>query len=497
MKGQKLYGEFKTKMQKIADLQFASALMEWDQEIYLPSKGAEIRGRQIATLSELSHEMFTAPAMKKLLTSLSKTKDLNTDEKKNVALSFRDISRKTKLPASFVRELSETSNRCFHSWIKARKENDFSVFRPDLKKMIILKRQEASLLGYERNPYDALLDEYDPGMTVSKLDRIFKKLIPELSSLLDKVLQQQKQDDKILNLHYSEKKQWDLGIELLKRIGFDFEAGRQDLSEHPFTVHLNARDVRLTTRIDSSDLANMTWSCLHEGGHGLYEQGLSMDQYGLPLGQACSLSIHESQSRFWENCLGRSLAFWKWNMPLLRKIFPHQMKGISANDFFRMINRVSPSLIRTEADELTYHFHVLIRYEIEKKLIQGEMETGEIPEYWNQLYEKYLGVKVPDDKQGCLQDVHWSHGSFGYFPTYSLGSLYAAQFYLEMNKKKRSLDKMIETGNLQYIQTWMQENIYRHGRRFSSEQLCKKACGKGLDPKDLIIYLSRKYNSLA
>ena len=255
-------------------------------------------------------------------------------------------------------------------------------------------------------------------------------------------------------------------------------------------------DVRVTSRIDEGDFGNMTWSCIHEGGHALYEQGLPAAQYGLPLSEYCSLSIHESQSRIWENCVGRGLPFWQHNLKLLRTFFPKQLNNITTEQFYKGINRVAPSLIRTEADELTYHFHVMIRYEIEKMLIEGSIETKDVPAYWNEHYQQYLGVTVPDDKRGCLQDIHWSHGSFGYFATYSLGSMYAAQLYAAIERENPSLEKNIADGNNFIIQQWLKQQIYQHGRYYSSEDLCKKATGETLQSKYFIRYATQKYNHI-
>jgi carboxypeptidase Taq len=285
-------------------------------------------------------------------------------------------------------------------------------------------------------------------------------------------------------------------MELIKHLNFDFDAGRQDMSEHPFSVSFNRNDVRITTRIDENDFGNMTWSCIHETGHALYEQGLPEEQYGLPLGEACSYSIHESQSRLWENNVGRSKHFWQHHYPALQKHFPEQFQNISPEQFYDGINKVQPSLIRTEADELTYHFHVYIRYELEKKLLEGTLSTHDIPGYWNEHYKKFLDVEVPNNKKGCLQDVHWSHGSFGYFPTYSRGSFYAAQFYQTAKTDLRNLETEIQNGQTSSLLNWLRQNIHSKGRFFTSEELCQQVTGTGLDVRYFINYLLDKYDSI-
>ena len=488
-----LYSQYKTTLQKIADVKYASALLQWDQETYLPPKGADIRGRQIATLSEIAHEQFTDEKFGNILNELVSKEGLTKTEKRNVELSLYDYNKNKKLPSSFVRQMSEAVNKSFHAWIQARKENSFAVFQQPLHKIIELKKQEADLLGYEKHPYDALMNDYDRGLTVHTVDALFASLKPQLLQLLKKIKEKPPIDDSFLHQHFDKDKQWTLGLEILKRMHFDFEAGRQDVSEHPFTTSFNNNDVRVTTRINENDFANMLWSCIHEGGHALYEQGLPTNEYGLPISEYCSLSIHESQSRLWENCVGRGLAFWEYNYPLLKENFPHQLGHVTMQQFYKAINKVQPSLIRTEADELTYHFHVMIRYEIEKQLIDGSISAKDIPAIWNELYKKYLGVTVPDDKKGCLQDVHWSHGSFGYFATYSIGSLYAAQFYAAILQQNPLLQQEISIGNQQPLLSWLQQHIYKCGRYYTSEELCKEATGQPLNSNFFINYATRKY----
>ena len=285
-------------------------------------------------------------------------------------------------------------------------------------------------------------------------------------------------------------------MDLIKQLGFDFDGGRQDIAEHPFTTNFSSQDVRLTTRIDENDFSNMTWSCIHECGHGLYEQGLPATGYGLPLGEYTSLSIHESQSRLWENNVGRSLDCWRYFFPKAQACFPQSLGDISLPDFYKGINKVQPSFIRTEADELTYHFHVQVRYELEKKLIEGSLQAKDIPAWWNEHYHQLLGVVVPDDRQGCLQDVHWSHGSFGYFPTYSLGSLYAAQFFAFAQKNIPDLTMHITNGEYKPLLNWLRTCIHVHGRKFTSEELCNRITGEGLNIDFFMQYASNKYKEI-
>lgn len=490
------YEAYKQKMQKIADLRNAAAVLNWDEETYLPEKGAAFRGRQLATLSTLAHELFADESLGTLLQELAGDTELDTIKKGNVTKTLEDYEKNKKYTSGFVHKLSVTTSKAYHAWIQARKENNFDRYEPALHEMVALKKQEADLLGYEIHPYDALLDDYEKGATVNMLDTIFKNVVSQLKPFTDKILAHPPVDNSLLHQHFDKDKQWRYGLRLLEAMGFDFEAGRQDISEHPFTTSFNAQDVRITTRVDENDFANMTWSCIHEGGHALYEQGLPADQYGLPAGEAASLSIHESQSRLWENNVGRSMNFWKHYYHELKNTFKEQLSDKSLDHFYHAINKVQPSLIRTESDEITYHFHILIRYEIEKKLIAGDLSTKDLREAWNSLYKKHLNIDVPDDRQGVLQDIHWSHGSFGYFPTYSLGSFYAAQFFNTAQNQIAGLGGQIASGQLSSLLGWLRKNIHCHGSLYRSEELCRKVTGEGLDFKYFMAYVQEKYSRI-
>jgi carboxypeptidase Taq len=490
---QELYASYVDRMQKIADIKYSAAVLEWDQETYLPPKGAEARSRQLATLSEIAHEWLTEPSLGSLLQDLQQRGDLEEDQRRNIELSLEDYNKQRRFTPAFIRHLSETCSRSFHSWIRARNSNSFTLFKPDLEQLVALKKEEAELAGYQRHPYDALLDNFEKGCTTILLDQVFGTVRQPLKDLLDRIGGRPQVDDSFLHSHYPTARQWDFGLDVIRRLGFDFEAGRQDLSEHPFTTSFSARDVRITTRIDENNFNHMTWSCIHETGHGLYEQGLPTKYYGLPLGEFASLGIHESQSRLWENNVGRSLNWWQTVYPNLQNRFPECLGSLDIEQFYRAINKVTPSLIRTEADEVSYHFHVMIRYQLEKALLEGSLSVADIPVWWKESYAAWLGVNVPDDKNGCLQDVHWSHGSFGYFPTYSLGSFYAAQFFSAAVNQDISINPALAEGNPAPLLAWLRHHIHRHGRRFTSEQLCQIATGKGLDIRHFLDYLLNKY----
>ncbi len=491
-----LYGKYKEITQKAADLQYASAVLGWDQEVYMPAKGFPYRGRQLATLSSMAHEMVTNDHYGALLKELSQRNNLGETEQHNVRLSLEDYEKNKKLAPTFVEKLTEQTSKSYSAWIEARQANDYGKYARELERMIALKKQQADMYGYERHPYDALLDDYEKGATVAMLDPVFKTISTDLLPLLEQIRNAGQVNDNFFYQHFDKQKQWDFSLEVLRAMGYDFEAGRQDMSEHPFTTSFAPTDVRVTTRVDEKNFASLFWSSVHEGGHALYEQGLPESEYGMPLGAAASLAIHESQSRLWENCVARSYDFWAHFYPILQKYFPEQLKGVTAAAFYKGMNKVAPSLVRTEADELTYHFHVLIRYEIEKALLSGELDPKELPGTWNSMYQKYLGLTPPDDKSGVLQDVHWSHGSFGYFPTYSLGSFYAVQLFGKADADIKDLDDEVAAGNFTQLLQWLRMNVHRFGRRYRSDELCKKVTGKGLDIKAFIDYASKKYEAI-
>jgi carboxypeptidase Taq len=493
---EQLYTEYTNLLQKAADIHHAAAVLEWDQEVYMPPKGAYFRGRQLATLAGQAHELLTGDKLESLLRELLQSTGLNDVERCNVQRSYEDFEKNKKLSPEFVEELSRQTSECFNAWIEARNANDYKIFAPSLARMITLKRKQAELYGYKQHPYDALLDEYEKGATVAMLDPIFGEIREKFPSLLQKIKAAQQVSDECFYRHFPKEDQWNFGIEVLTKMGFDFDAGRQDYSVHPFTTSFSASDVRLTTRVDEDNFASMLWSCIHEAGHGLYEQGLPEQQYGLPLGAAASLSIHESQSRLWENCAGRGLDFWTFFYPRLQQYFPEQLSDVSLESFYKAINKVEPSLIRTEADEVTYHFHVMIRYEIEKGLMDGSLKPEELPAKWSEMYSRYLGVTPADDKTGVLQDVHWSHGSFGYFPTYTLGSFYAIQFFDQAERDIKGLPEQIVNGELTPLLQWLREKVHKHGRRYYSDDLCKLITGKGLDPAVFFEYARKKYSRI-
>lgn len=486
------YTEYQNRLQKIADIQYASGILSWDQETYMPTKGADTRARQLATLAGYAHQMATDPGLGQLLRQLALDSTLNEEQIINVKHSLRDFDLRTKYPASFVEEMSHAVSKAFNAWQQAKEQNNFSLFQKELEVLVDLKLKEADLLGYKEHPYDALLDQYEQGLTVSFLKPLFANVRNQLVDFVKEITPYHV-DSVFMQMHFPEQQQWDFGLRLLKDMGYDFDGGRQDKSSHPFSINFGSQDVRVTTRVDENNLHEMIWSCIHEGGHALYEQGMLPENYGLPMGEAVSLGIHESQSRLWENNVGRSLNYWKFYYPILQKVFPDQLKHVSVEQFYRAVNEVKPSLIRTNADELTYHFHVMIRFEIELVLLEKKVKVADLPELWNAKYKEYLGIDVPDDKNGVLQDIHWSHGSFGYFPTYSLGSFYAAQFFAAAQQQIPDLDKQISLGQFSELLNWLRKNIHMHGKRYSSDELCRKITGESLNFKWFMKYAREKY----
>ncbi|MCB0631836.1 MAG: carboxypeptidase M32 [Saprospiraceae bacterium] len=481
-------------MRKLADVEYAIGVLSWDKEVNLPLKGARFRSQQVATLAGIAHDLFTDPDLGKLIEELvADGAELDEAQKRNITLSLRDLKRSRKLDRDFIIRRSQLVSAAYHAWLAARKTNDFSVFADPLAELVAVKREEAEKIGYEHHPYDALLDEFEPGMTSRQLDTLFVEVRERLVDFVRRIREQPEPNDDFLYQTFPKDSQWNYGLALLRKIGYDFDAGRQDISEHPFTINFSPEDVRLTTRVDEHNFATMTWSCLHEAGHGLYEQGLPSEQYGLPLGKYLSLGIHESQSRMWENNVGRSLNFWQAQYPELQSVFPEQLGDVPVTDFFRAINKITPSLIRVESDELHYHFHVLIRYELEKALLEGSLEVADLRDAWNEKYLAYLDLEVPDDRRGVLQDIHWAHGSLGYFPTYSLGSFYAAQFYHQATIDIPDLEQSISQGNTKPLLDWLRENIHCHGQFYSANELCEKVTGARLNFSYFMDYATKKY----
>jgi carboxypeptidase Taq len=468
-----------------------SSQLSWDQHTYMPRKAAAMRGGQNAFLSKLSHKRLTSERVGRLLSELEGM-ELDENRKAVVREIRRIYERKTAIPAELEAEIAAMEPISMQSWVEAKNKGDFSIFAPNLEKMLELKKEVAEKVGYEEIPYDALLEDYEPYTRTSQLRGIFKDLRKELVPIIEKIISQK---SKVIPFEgsYPRNSQEELYTSILVDMGYDFEAGRLDTTEHPFTIG-SGNDTRITTHYYENDPRPALFSCIHEGGHALYEQGYLVENMHTPLGEFCSLGIHESQSRMWENLIGRSLPFWKHYYPRLEKTFP-SLSSMGLNMFYRAINQVRPSLIRVEADEATYNLHVLIRFEIEIDIFDGKLELSEIPQAWNDKYEEYLGIRPPNDGVGCLQDVHWSMGAFGYFPTYTLGNLYASQFFHRM-KRDLDVDGLMEAGDLKPILSWLRTNIHHKGKLYPASELVKVVTGSSLDGSYFIDHLKSKFGSI-
>lgn len=489
--------ELRERIGQVSDLNAAVALMHWDQEVNMPPKAAPGRGQQLATLSALAHRTFTDPELGDLLEDLGGNGALSDDEEALVRETRYDYQRAAKLPEAFVREFAEEQSKAYVVWVRAREEDDFGSFQPHLEKLVELLRRKAEFLGYEGSPYNALIEDYERGMTVEQLTPIFDELAAKQSALLERIVNAPaKPGADWLDQEWDPRGQWDFTLRVLEDMGYDLEAGRQDKSVHPFTTNFDLYDVRITTRIDPRELFSGLTGSIHEGGHALYEQGFLEADRRTPLAQAPSFGIHESQSRMWENLIGRSLPFWKHYLPAFQEQFKGQLDSVTPEDVFQAINTVEPSFIRVEADECTYNLHIVLRFEVETALIEGDIQAAEAPEFWNARFKDYLGLDVPSDTLGCLQDIHWSHGSMGYFPTYALGNLYAAQLFERILEDVPGLWGDVEEGNFATLLGWLRTHVHAKGRRRTAVEIVRDATGKDPGPQAYLDYLERKYSGL-
>jgi carboxypeptidase Taq len=488
---------------KTTVLSATQQLLEWDQETYMPEKGIALRSEQIEMLADLTHKQSTSKQFKKLLSSLIdlehgnySSTNLTQEKLANLREWRRDYLHNAKLPASFVRTFARATSQSQHAWGEAKRTNSFKLFLPHLEKIVSLNRKKADFLGYQEHPYDALLDLYEPEMTIRDLLPLFDKLKVSLLQLLREILAKPIRNRDFLHRFFPPQQQMAFAHLLLKGMGFTPETSRLDLTMHPFCLPLSPLDVRLTTHVHNEDPMSNFFAVLHEGGHGLYGQGLPIEYYGTPLCQSVSYGVDESQSRFWETIIGHSLAFWRFYFPLLQKEFSEQLGAIELDAFYRAINIVRPSLIRIHSDEVTYSLHIIIRFEIEKMLIEGTLKAKEIPEIWNEKMREYLGIEPPTNAEGCLQDVHWSMGAIGYFPTYTLGNLYAAQLFEVFQKSYPNWEEKVAHGDLSFIREWLRKNIHCHGRLYPPKTLMHKATGHDLSEQPYIRYLESKFRTL-
>lgn len=475
-------------------------LLDWDQETYMPKGAAPIRAVQHETLAGLIHSEKTG---KKYSTALAKLIDIRSGKVKVKGLNSakqaalrewrRDYLKDKALPEKFVTDFAKLTSESVMAWRDAKQNDSFKQFAPFLKRIVEMNRKKADYFKYENEPYDALIDQFEPGISTETTASVFATLRKAIVALLAKLQKSKQINDGFLHGNFDHQKQLDFSHKILEDMGYTSLHGRLDISSHPFSSASHPTDSRITTRIHPTCPISCISVILHEAGHALYEMGLPVEEYGSPLGDAISLGMHESQSRWWETRIGQSKAFWQHYLPLLRKAFKGKFDDVSLDTFYKAINKVTPSLIRVDADEVTYPLHVILRFELERDLINGKLKPADIPEAWNSKMTELLGMTPKNNKEGCLQDIHWAMGAFGYFPTYSLGNIYAAQLFEVFEKEHTDWEKRTAKGDLKFIVEWLRENVHQHGRRYSSQEILKRTTGKTMNADPYIKYLERKY----
>ena len=490
------YSELMDLTRQAGVLSSIESVLDWDQETYMPLKGIHARADQLAAIAQLAHERRTHPRVGECLGKLDGAGD-DPARAANVREIRRSYERAVKIPPELVHRIAQVSSVAKGAWAEARRDSDFNRFAPHLSELLKLKREVADRIGYQGEPYDALMDEFEPGANSSDVAAVFASLRGPLSDFVKRIATAPRNpDDSILHRHFPRAGQEQLARKLAEAIGFDFESGRIDVSTHPFCSGTTPHDVRLTTRYHEDFFNPSIFGVLHEAGHGLYEQGLDPAHVHTPLGQAVSLGIHESQSRLWENFVGRSREFWEHFYPDAQAVFPNALGDVSLDAFHGAINVVKPSLIRVEADEVTYNLHIILRFELEREMVAGRLPVTDVPEAWNQKIFEMLGVRPGSNAEGCLQDIHWSMGAFGYFPTYALGNLYAAQFFAKAGQAMPDLGARIARGNFAPLLQWLRENIHCHGQRYRAAELVKRVTGAPLSVKPFLSYVTGKFGPI-
>lgn len=486
------------RLETVHNLNMSQAVLNWDRETAMPPKGDGARARQLATLARLSHEIFTAEETARLLEDAhSEAEGLpyDSDDASLVRIAQRDYDRLTRLPTEFVAELTRVTALAHGVWAEARKTSNFAHFEPMLGQIMDLMVEGASCLGYKDHPYDALLGQYDEGMTTSLVRNIFEAHRPALVKLISDVQAADPVDDSILHQPFDVDAQRQFGLKMTAAFGYDYQRGIQAVSVHPFCTNFSANDVRITTRFDPNFLGSALFGFFHETGHAMYEQGVAQNLDDNILAGGTSLSVHESQSRMWENIVGRSKEFWSWALPQAQEVFP-QLKGVSLDAFHRAINTVKKSFIRVEADEATYNLHIILRFEIEQDLVSGKLAVKDVRDAWNSRFEQFFSMTPPDDARGVLQDVHWSAGLMGYFPTYALGNLLSVQYYNQALKAHPNIPNEIAQGKFDTLLHWLNTNIHQHGRKFTTEEITQRVTGETIQSNDYIAYLQSKYSAV-
>ncbi|WP_026701189.1 carboxypeptidase M32 [Salibacterium aidingense] len=486
-------------MQKMSSYEQALGLLQWDARTKIPKKGADSRAEVIGMLSTELFKLKTSDTSGRLVHRIleADSNELSTGTKRAAEELKKEYDRSVQIPEPEFQEYSILTSKAESVWETAKDNNDFESFRPYLEKIVDFSRKFTEYWGYEGHPYNALLKDYEPDMTVGTLDAVFQRLRERLVPLVEDInASPNRPETDFLFRTFPKENQQAVSETILEQMTYDFEAGRLDETVHPFALGLNPNDVRVTTKYDKMDFRTAVFGTIHEGGHALYEQNLPAEWRETVLCDAASMGIHESQSLFWENFVGRSKAFWEKNYDLLKAYSNGQFEKVPLDDFYRAVNEAKPSFIRIEADELTYSLHIIARYEIEKKLINGDLQVKDLPEVWNEKMEQYLGITPPTDREGVLQDVHWSFGAFGYFPSYALGYIYAAQLHHAVRKEFPDLDSYIRSGNLSPVKQWLTTHVHQYGKTKTPADIMKDTTGEGINPDYLITYLEDKYKPL-
>lgn len=493
------YEALMARLAELGHLGHAMGVLGWDQQCYMPEGGAAERAEEFGVLSKISHEMYVADETRRLLEGAeAEVAGLSSDSRQAMTLRVvrREFDKAVKLPTKLVAELSRATAMAHETWVEARKASDWSKFAPTLEHLIDLSRQVADAYGHDGNRYDALLDQYEPGMKTADVERVFGELRPGLVALVKDIAAATPVSDAVLRRDFDEDAQLKFGEKVIRQIGFDFSRGRQDRAVHPFCTSFGRNDVRITTRFERNWLPSALMGTIHETGHALYEQGYDPGDDNTPLTGAASLGFHESQSRLWENIVGRSRPFWGVFYGDLQAQFPGVLDDVNVDDFYRAINTVTPSLIRVEADEVTYCLHIMLRFEMEKAMISGELAVADVPAAWNEKMRDYLGITPPNDAEGCLQDVHWSGASFGYFPTYALGTMLSAQLYDKALADVPAIPAQLASGDFSGLLGWLRTNVHSVGQRYLPGELVERICGEPAQSHSYLKYLNDKFRDV-
>jgi carboxypeptidase Taq len=488
-------GELKARLAEIHDLQKAVELLFWDQTVMMPPGGAAVRAEQLTTLGRIAHDRFVDEEIGRLLEELhpvEKAEPYDSDDASLVRVTRRDWEKARKVPTELAAEMTRVASEANEAWVAARRDSDYAAFKPWLERTLALKRRYVECFTPYDDPYDVVLDDYEPGMKTHEVRVVFERLKEELIPLIAESASQEQ--DEFMRGPFPEERQQELSLAVMERFGYTPEAFRLDKTVHPFCASSATTDIRLTTRYAETDLTSL-FTAMHECGHGLYEHGVSRSLERTPLCSGVSSALHESQSRLWENVVGRSLPFWRWFFPRVQAAFPEVLAGVDVEQFHRGVNRVRPSFIRVDADEATYGLHIILRFELEQELLSGALSLDDLPEAWNARFEDYLGLEVPEHRLGVLQDVHWSSGSFGYFPTYQLGNVVSLQIWERIREALPDVEAQIERGEFSALREWLRTNLYSLGRKLTPQETLERVVGGPLDPEPYIRYLRSKFGA--